>query len=253
VSVAWHEREGGRIVEVVVDRPEALNAVDFGVMIGLEDALTHAEKSHAMRVFALRGAGERAFISGGDLKAFAVLQTAEDGAAMARRMTSILARIEALPAFTVAGVNGPAYGGGTETALAFDMRIVAHHATFGFTQTRFAVPPGWGGLTRMVELVGASRTLHWLGTSAVVGADEAHETGLANAVAEPGAFDATFDEQLRRLCRNDRRMIATLKAGARRARELDRGAAIAAELEPFADHWGSDAHHARVQAFLDRD
>jgi enoyl-CoA hydratase/carnithine racemase len=103
----------------------------------------------------------------------------------------------------------------------------------------------------MVELLGKSRTLHWLATSAVVDTETALQCGLVNVVA--AEFDTELDGQLGKLARNDRTMIATLKQGVRRLDSTGRQAAIDAELEPFAKHWGSDAHRARVKAFLDKD
>ncbi len=252
MSVWWSHSDDGRVFEVTISRPEALNAVDFETMEKLELALDEAEASADLRVFVLRGDGDKAFISGGDLKEFAALSTAAEGASMARRMVAILERIEALPCLTVAGINGPAYGGGTETALAFDIRIAAAHASMGFTQTKFAVPPGWGGLTRMVRLVGRSRALHWLATGAIVEAEQALNAGLVNAVAGL-SFDDFLADQVRRMARNSPEIIATLKAGSARAEELSRVESIAAELTPFAEHWGSDDHHARVAAFFARE
>lgn len=250
MSVTTHATED--TLEVVVDRPGALNAVDDSVMEGLEDALDQAEASSTLKLFVLRGAGERSFISGGDLKAFSSLETEGEGRAMAARMLAILRRIEGLDCWTLAAVNGPAYGGGCETSLAFDLRLVAAHATFGFTQARFAVPPGWGGLTRLVELVGASRAKAWLGTSAVVSSDDALTAGLANWRAEPGEFESELAQVSDRLTRPNLDLIRTLKTGVERATVVPRNDAIDAELGPFARHWGSDAHHERVARFIER-
>src|SRR5699024_4055418 len=109
-----------------------------------------------------------------DMREFHSIKTAEGARAMAERMLSILARIEKLPCWTIAAVNGPAYGGGCEIMLSFDFRIAAEEATFGFTQGKFYLPPGWGGLTRLTERVGRSTALRWLGGARVVDA----QTGL---------------------------------------------------------------------------
>jgi enoyl-CoA hydratase/carnithine racemase len=232
---------------VEVDRPDALNAVNFEVMDGLEAALEQAE-STSPRVFVLSGAGTRAFISGGDLKEFAALRTDEDARQMSTRMGNILHRIEALPCWTIACVNGDAYGGGTETALAFDLRFAAPHAHFGFTQSRFHLPPGWGGLTRLVEAVGPSRARHWLATGALISAHEAQQAGLVHEVHDDVRL--AVERRVSKLALMEPELVAALKDGVRRAVLLPRDQAIAAELAPFAALWAGDEHHRRVAEWI---
>lgn len=237
---------------VTVDRPEALNAIDFEVMAELEDALDTVEKDDRYRVFVLSGAGQRAFISGGDLRKFARLKTREQVGMMALRMRVILDRIEAAPVWTVAAVNGPAYGGGCETALAFDFRIAAREATFGFTQANFAVPPGWGGITRLVELVGKARALEWLAEAAIVDAPTALESGLIHSIVEHTKLSDAVRARCARWLQHDRELIGALKAGMRNAHTLTRRDAIEAELGPFVGCWLSEEHHRRIAAFVDK-
>ena len=188
----------------VVDRPQSLNAVDFEVMEGLEDALERVERDARYRVFVITGAGSKSFISGGDLRKFASLDTREAVGMMALRMRVILERFEALDAWTIAAVNGAAYGGGCETALACDFRFAADHATFGFTQANFAVPPGWGGLTRLVEAVGKPRALRWLAESSVLTARQALDDGLVHDIVPGRDLYAAIRSFIGKMVRHDR-------------------------------------------------
>ncbi|MGK7370801.1 MAG: enoyl-CoA hydratase/isomerase family protein, partial [Candidatus Halalkalibacterium sp. M3_1C_030] len=136
-----------------INRPDSRNALNFAVMDALEETLDRIESDNSVRAFVLSGTRDH-FISGGDLKEFHTIKTAEEAKPMAKRMLSLFKRIEKLPCWTIACINGAAYGGGWETMLAFDFRIASNKATFGFTQGKFYLPPGWGGLTRLVEKVG---------------------------------------------------------------------------------------------------
>lgn len=233
-----------------IHRPQAHNAINFEVMAGLETVLDRLEADESLRVFVLSGSGEDAFAAGGDLKQFAVLKTAEDAKSMARRMLSILERLEKLPCWTVACLNGNTYGGGWETMLAFDFRIAAPTARFGFTQLKFYLLPGWGGLTRLIECVGRSRALEWLAEEATVDAATALQAGLINRIASDDAVKQEAWRWAQHLSKNDRAAINALKIGALNARELPRTKAIAAELAPFSGFWADAEHHRRVADFF---
>jgi len=233
-----------------INRPDARNAINFAVMEQLEDLLDDLESNKKIRCFILTGAGNDSFISGGDLREFHTLKTAREAKPMAKRMLSILSRIEKLPCWTIAAVNAPAYGGGCEMMLAFDFRIAASRATFGLTQAKFYLPPGWGGLTRLVERVGRSKALEWLAEAKVIDAEAALEHGLINRIAEHQLLTEARD-WAKELTKNDRAFIGNLKRGAMRLTEA-RWKAIDAELDSFAQFWESERHEERVEKFLNR-
>ncbi len=106
-----------------IDRPETLNAIDFDTMEEIEQILDSLENNSDIRVFILSGNGNEHFTSGGDLQKFSKLTNEDDGRLMARRMSQILERVEALDCWTIACINGNAYGGGCEITLAFDFRV----------------------------------------------------------------------------------------------------------------------------------
>ena len=234
-----------------INRPKSRNAVNFEVIEALEETLDLLEADDSILTFVLRGAGDQSFISGGDLKEFHTLKTAEEAKPMARRMLNIYQRLEQLPCWTIACINGAAYGGGCETMLAFDFRIASDHATFGLTQGRFYLPPGWGGLTRLVERVGRSTALKWLAEAAIIDTEEALKHKLIDKVVEKEKLNQKTQEWADQLSKNDREYIGTLKKGALHLAEA-RWKAIEAELEPFSRFWEHEQHQKRVQKFLDR-
>jgi enoyl-CoA hydratase/carnithine racemase len=243
----------GPLLWVEIDRPGALNAINFEVMDALEAALVRFNEERDLRAMILRGAGSKAFISGGDLKEFAPLKSHEDAAAMAERMHEILSAFELIDGWVIACINGAAFGGGCETLLAADFRVASSDATLGFTQTRFGVPCGWGGMTRLTEHVGRTKTMKWLARSEILDATRAQEEGLVDEIFAPGDLVEQTEAFALSMCNHSREMIEALKHMSIFGRELPRSAALAAEIEPFAELWASDEHHRRVEAFLARD
>lgn len=235
-----------------INRPEALNAIDFEVMGQLEAVLDKLENESRYRVFILSGDGERYFASGGDLKKFAELKEKEQGRIMAHRMMQILERIETLDCWTIACINGDAYGGGCEISLAFDFRIASKSAKFGFTQGGFYLPPGWGGMTRLIELVGKSIALEWLAEQAVVSAAEALKWGMINKVVDDTDLPEATMEWARRLSQSDRKLTEALKETAKHAVIDDRESSLSRELDIFSEFWASKEHFRRVKSFLNK-
>ncbi len=239
------------VCRAIINRPESHNAINFAVMDELETLLDKIEQDSAIRCFILSGSGQKTFISGGDLREFHTIKTAEEAKPMARRMLAILKRIEQLPCWTIAAINGAAYGGGCEMMLAFDFRMAAPHATFGFTQGKFYLPPGWGGLTRLVEKVGRSTALLWLAEAKIIDTQTAQRHNLIDDITGSSNWTDEIWERAQNLIKNDRSFIKNLKEGAMRITHA-RWEAIEAELDSFAQFWESDLHEERVEKFLNR-
>ncbi|HLQ62776.1 MAG TPA: enoyl-CoA hydratase/isomerase family protein, partial [Candidatus Acidoferrales bacterium] len=204
------ERAGG-VLTLVIDRPSALNAIGLGTMAELDEALREAARSEA-RVVVVRGAGERAFVSGGDLKELESLRTEREGSELASRMRAILDRLSALPQPVICALNGDAYGGGAELAVAGDFRVAAEHARLGFTQVRLGIMPAWGGIERLQELVGRARALYLLTTGEVLSAAEAERWGLVEAVWPSLEFAARLDRLAAAVAEAPAAALAAMKA-----------------------------------------
>lgn len=238
------------ILWATISRPKSRNAVNFALMDRLEETLDRLESDESIRTFVLSGTGDH-FISGGDLREFHTIKTAEEAKPMAKRMLSLYKRIEKLPCWTIACINGATYGGGWETMLAFDFRIASKKAVFGFTQGKFYLPPGWGGLTRLVERVGRSTALKWLAETEVIDSQTALSHRLIDKISNDGELKSNTWEWAEKLTYNDRDFIETLKQGALNFTE-SRWKAIHEELDDFAKFWEDERHHKRVEKFLNR-
>ncbi|MFF7468653.1 enoyl-CoA hydratase-related protein [Streptomyces sp. NPDC008092] len=216
---------------VTIDRPHARNAIDPATMGELDKALDAAEGSKALVV---TGAGDKAFVSGGDLKELARLRTEEEAAGMALRMRALCDRIAAFPGPVVAALNGHAFGGGAEVAVAADIRVAAEGIRIGFNQTKLAIVPAWGGAERLARLVGPGRALLLAGTGRVLDAGEAERLGLVDLVLPRAGFDDGWREVARALATMQAAEIKNLTT---RARSPQEAAAAFARLWVSDEHW----------------
>lgn len=231
------------IVTATINRPKARNAINFELMDRLESLLDELERDDSIRLFILTGSG-KSFISGGDLREFHQIKDAEGAKTMTRRMLSVLGRIEALPCWTLAAINGHTYGGGWEMVLSFDFRAAGSEARFGFTQGAFYLPPGWGGLKKLNQTVGKNRALFLLASQQVITADEALQNGLIHKVFSQEKFSIELSSLKTLLTANDRAYINYLKQ--------NQGKAVENEIEPFSKFWENKEHLKRVDDFLNR-
>ncbi|MFP8489691.1 enoyl-CoA hydratase/isomerase family protein [Gracilimonas sp. Q87] len=250
-TVLTVKRTSGHVLWAKIDRPDARNAIDFDVMHELEVLVGELEEDDNIRVFVLSGEGRESFVSGGDLKKFHTIKSKEEAVAKSKRMQSLLLRIEQLPCWTVACINGDAYGGGIELMLAFDFRLSVPDAKFGFTQGRFYLVPGWGGLTRLVEKVGRTKALEWLGKSVITDAETVLSQGLIEHILTGKSVENEVQEWTEMLTKNDRKFIRFLKEGALR-NSPQRNEALDAEIDPFSELWVDEQHISRVDRFMNR-
>lgn len=171
---------------VTLDRPEKLNALNAQVLEELGAAVAAAKSETGLRCLVITGGGEKAFIAGADIGELAKL-TPIEGREQSRRGQALLDSIEALPVPTIAAVNGYAYGGGLELAMACTIRVASENARMGLPETSLGIIPGYGGTQRLARLVGRARALELVLTSEKgLTATEAERIGLVNRVVPAG-------------------------------------------------------------------
>lgn len=237
-------QESDYVTTAIINRPNAMNAVNFELMDRLEQLVDKLSKSDTTRLFILTGSN-KSFISGGDLREFHQLESAEEARKMTKRMLELLGQIRKLPLWTVAAMNGATYGGGWEIAAAFDFRVAKSGISIGFTQGKFYLPPGWGGIASLKRLVPVQKALYWLASQRVITAQEAHQSGFVDELFDSDAYEELLAKLVKKLTRNDRPFIEYLKSSA----HFD---GPDQEVTPFSLFWESGEHRDRVQAFLDR-
>ncbi len=175
------EKEGVAIL--TLNRPRVMNSFDFALLIALRDRIESLRWRSEVRVIIITGAGDKAFCSGADLKERATL-TPVQVKEYIYTIRNLFTSIEQLSKPVIAAVNGAAFGGGTELALASDIRIASANATMGLTETRLAIIPGAGGTQRLPRLVGKGKAKEMIFTGRRLGAEEALGIGLVNQICE---------------------------------------------------------------------
>lgn len=172
------------IVIITLNRPEAANSLSLKMLEELEDAILSYKYNRHVRCVIITGTGEKAFCSGADLKERAGMDMNQvrKTVAMIRGMMN---EIELLPQPVIAAVNGVAFGGGTELALACDIRVASETATFGLTETSLGIIPGAGGTQRLPRLIGKGKAKELIFTARKIDAIEAKEIGLVEYVVSP--------------------------------------------------------------------
>jgi len=236
------EIEDGLAV-VTIDRPHARNAISLETMDQLDRALDQAlDRATGARALVIKGAGDKAFVSGGDLKELSALRTVADAAAMARRMRGVCDRIADFPGPVLAALNGHALGGGAEVAVAADIRLAADDVKIGFNQVSLAIMPAWGGAERLAALVGNGRALLLAGTGSVLDATEAQRLGLIDVVVARSSFEDEWRAVARKLAAPP---VAAIKG-------VISGSSAEDAIGAFAELWVSDEHWAAADRVMNR-
>ena len=224
---------------LTIDRPHARNAIALDTMQQLEKALDAAAGARAL---VIKGAGDRAFVSGGDLKELSALRTEEDASAMAKRMRSICDQLASFPAPVIAALNGHAFGGGAEVAVAADIRVAADDVKIAFNQVDLEIMPAWGGAERLAALVGKGRALLLAGSGITLSAVEAERIGLVDLVLPRPSFDEGWRSVARSLARQPAAEVKRVISG------VSPDEAIAS----FARMWVADAHWQAAERAMKR-
>jgi enoyl-CoA hydratase/carnithine racemase len=177
-------REQGGVLTLSLNRPQAMNALNLDLLRAMEARIREVRFRSDIRVVIVSGTGEKAFCSGADLKERAGMSQVQVKEYIFT-IRNLFTEIENLNKPVIAAVNGVALGGGTELALACDIRIAADTASMGLTETRLAIIPGAGGTQRLPRIVGRAKAKELIFTGRRVDAREALDLGLVNQVCPP--------------------------------------------------------------------
>jgi enoyl-CoA hydratase len=187
------DRKDG-VAWVTISRPEVHNALDAHTVRQLESALREVADDAHVRCVVLRGAGDKAFVSGGDVREFRdKLSTAEGAREYDTEIEQMQIVIREMPKPVIAQIQGHAIGGGCVLAVACDFRIASTKAKFGIPIVRFSLMLSVLDTVRLAELVGLSQARRLLMTGAVIDSAEALRIGLIDQLVEPGALAGTTE------------------------------------------------------------
>ena len=248
-SVSVSKRGG--IAVVTIQRPEQLNALNADVLQSLHVEFGKLDEDRAVRVVVLKGAGEKAFVAGADIRSMADLgpRAIADFIELGQRS---LRTIEQFRAPVIVAVHGYALGGGLELALAGDLIVASSQAKLGQPEVNLGIIPGFGGTQRLISRCGVGMARFLCMTGELVTAAEALSLGLVDRVFEPDVFDKEVMILAEKVAAKAPLAVAAVKRVVNRAVEETQLAGMRREVEAFLSLFGTADREEGMTAFLEK-
>jgi enoyl-CoA hydratase len=241
----------GAIATVTMSRPEALNAFNSEQLQAMIDALRQVRDDKSVRCVIITGAGDRAFAAGADIKEMAD-KTSEEGLEFGRLGHAMASAAETMPKPTIAAVNGFALGGGSEIALACDIRIASENAVFAQPEVSLGIPPGWGATQRLTRLIGPGLAAEIILTGRRVKADEALRIGLVNSVYPLDQLMSEAQKLAEQIVKNSPRAVSAAKSLMQLAFNGQIASGLDTEARLFAEAFGTEDQREGMGAFVEK-
>jgi enoyl-CoA hydratase len=235
---------------VTIDRPDTLNAIDQVTLRQLGAAFDALDADERIRVVVVTGAGEKAFVAGGDIAAMQRM-TVREGAQFVRTGHDVLLRIERSRPVVIAAINGHALGGGTELALACDIRVASDRATLGLPETTIGLFPGWGGTQRLLRVVGIGRAKELVFTGRRIDAEEAYRIGLVDHVVSHEGLLERVHAIGEKIVGNSPLAVTQAKKALNHGAQTSLDQAIEIEIQSWLVNFGTADRVEGLLAFLE--
>lgn len=243
-------KKDGPIAVITLNRPDKLNALNTVVRREIMAAVDDLAGDDRIKVAVLHGAGEKAFVAGADVSEFATRTASEQRKVYQHRR--VYDAVAAFPMPIIAAIHGYCLGGGSELALACDLRVADRTARFGQAEIRLGLIPGAGGTQRMARLVGPGQALRIALTGDFVDAEEAYRIGLVEFLVDEGKHLDKALELAERMARWSPVALRLVKQAVGAALESSLSAGLALERELFLAAFASDDGREGVQAFIEK-
>lgn len=237
---------------VTINRPKTLNALDMDTLASLETAVRAAVADATVRVVVFTGAGDRAFVAGGDIADLNARQGLPHYQELGERLHSVFRLIETLDKPTIAAVNGWALGGGTELVLCTDIRIAADTAKFGLPEITLGLFPGAGGSQRLTRQIPLCKAKELMFTGSRISAADAERLGLINRVVPAAELMATVMEQAQAIAAKSPLVLKLLKRALADGGDMALPSALRHEQAMISLVLDSADAHEGCSAFLEK-
>jgi enoyl-CoA hydratase len=242
----------GAIALLTIDNPP-MNALSTALLDELEAEVDALDGDDDVRAIVLRGAGERAFVAGADIKEFPALRESASGdGGSARGIQKLGHRMDASRTPFVVAIRGFCLGGGLELAMCCDVRVCADDAKLGQPEIKLGLVPGGGGTQRLPRLVGAGRAMLLNLTGEFVDAETAYAWGLVEKVVPADDVESAAMEVAGQIAAQSPHAVAVLRELARTTRDLPLEEGLRREADAFARCLRSDDGAEGVAAFIEK-
>jgi enoyl-CoA hydratase len=239
------------VATIMFNRPKALNAMNSETMGEFMDVITRCGDDDAVKAVIVTGGGEKAFVAGADIAEMQDLEPIDALKFMERGHETYRA-LELLPKPSIAAVRGFALGGGTEIAMACDIRFAADNARFGQPEIMLGLTPGWGGTQRLPRLIGMGRALELLMGGGQIDAQRAYEIGLVNKVLPADQLMDETKKFAQKLAGMPAFTIKMIKHAVNFGHELPLDHANRLEMECCAQCFSTRDQKEGMKAFLEK-
>ncbi|MEZ4363938.1 MAG: enoyl-CoA hydratase-related protein [Kofleriaceae bacterium] len=244
------ERRDGGIWWVTLNRPAARNALSMALNHELYNLGVEIEEDRGVRAVVITGAGDKAFSAGADLKERRGV-AAEDTRPYVNAIGNAINQWAKLRPLTIALMNGSAYGGGLELALACDLRVLVEGAELGLTEVRLGIMPGAGGTVRLPRLIGEARAKEMILLGRRISARRAYEIGLVNAVVPREELTAEVDRILAELAGCAPLSVRSAKSAVERSMDVPVDEGLQIEADCYEATLFSDDRNEGLAAFAE--
>lgn len=236
---------------LTISRPEVLNALNRSVLEELDSFLVDVVPRQEIRALVVTGAGEKAFVAGADIKEMRMFDVPSI-LAFCELGQRVALRLETMDAVTIAAVNGYAFGGGLEIALACDFIYATRTAKLGLPEVTLGLIPGFGGTQRLARAVGTRRAKEIILSGQPITADEAHAIGLVNRVVDGnGLLDACL-EVASQICRNAFGAVVQAKRSINDGIDLPLAEGLELEKQAFVRAFDTEDRREGMAAFVEK-
>jgi enoyl-CoA hydratase len=244
--------KAGKLATIMVDRPKVYNAIRYETMLEIDRAMDDIEADDAIRVIVVTGAGEKSFVSGGDISVMANSPSYVNSLKEVPRGQDVITRLEQCPKPVIARINGYALGGGTELALGCDVRIASDNVIMGLPEIKLGIIPGYGGTQRLPRLVGLGKAKELIMTGDHISAREALEIGLVNKVVPREQLDETVSGLAEKLAARAPVALHMAKTVLNNGPQADLRTALEMEARCYAICFGTEDRVEGMNAFMEK-
>lgn len=242
----------GAVGVLTINRPKTLNALNVPTLLEMEAALTAFETDDEVRAIVITGAGERAFIAGGDIADLDSRRGLAHYQEFAEVIHRVFRRFEDCDKPTIGAINGWALGGGTELLLTLDIRLVAEDAKLGLPEITLGLFPGAGGSQRIIRQIPLCRAKELMFTGDQITAVEAVTLGLCNRTVPKAELMVQALALADRIAQKSPLTLKLLKRSMRQGVEMPLGAALSYEQAIIGLVLDSNDAHEGCRAFLEK-